>query len=103
MARSVDYYFSLVSPWAYIGHSTFMDLARREQKTAILVTHQLEEAIELGGRILVFGRPGHVLADIRLTDVPPREIRGLRAHIQQMLQSNRAIPGPITSSYEGQQ
>ena len=29
MSRTVDYYFSLVSPWAYIGHATFMDLARR--------------------------------------------------------------------------
>jgi 2-hydroxychromene-2-carboxylate isomerase len=29
MARSVDYYFSMVSPWAYIGHAAFMDLARR--------------------------------------------------------------------------
>jgi 2-hydroxychromene-2-carboxylate isomerase len=25
MVRSIDYYFSLVSPWAYIGHVTFMD------------------------------------------------------------------------------
>ena len=29
MARTVDYYFSLVSPWAYIGHAAFMDVARR--------------------------------------------------------------------------
>jgi 2-hydroxychromene-2-carboxylate isomerase len=29
MPRVIDYYFSLVSPWAYIGHSSFMDIARR--------------------------------------------------------------------------
>ena len=29
MHRSVDYYFSLVSPWAYIGHATFMNLTQR--------------------------------------------------------------------------
>ena len=29
MHRSVDYYFSLVSPWAYIGHATFMKLTQR--------------------------------------------------------------------------
>ena len=29
MHRSIDYYFSLVSPWAYIGHATFMDLTQR--------------------------------------------------------------------------
>lgn len=29
MSRSVDYYFSLASPWAYIGHALFMAVARR--------------------------------------------------------------------------
>jgi len=25
MPRSIDYYFSLQSPWAYIGHKVFME------------------------------------------------------------------------------
>jgi 2-hydroxychromene-2-carboxylate isomerase len=29
MSRTIDYYFSLVSPWAYLGHAPFIDLARR--------------------------------------------------------------------------
>lgn len=29
MSRHIDYYFSLQSPWAYIGHAMFSDLARR--------------------------------------------------------------------------
>jgi len=29
MSRRIDYYFSLVSPWAYIGHRRFVALARR--------------------------------------------------------------------------
>jgi 2-hydroxychromene-2-carboxylate isomerase len=29
MLRTIDYYFSLVSPWAYIGHVPFMDIAQR--------------------------------------------------------------------------
>ncbi len=29
MPRSIDYYFSLVSPWAYIGHAPFTEIARR--------------------------------------------------------------------------
>jgi 2-hydroxychromene-2-carboxylate isomerase len=29
MSRTIDYYFSLVSPWAYIGHAPFMEIARR--------------------------------------------------------------------------
>src|SRR6266516_2658893 len=33
MPRSLDYYFSLLSPWAYIGHASFMDIARRHGVT----------------------------------------------------------------------
>ncbi|WP_112663919.1 2-hydroxychromene-2-carboxylate isomerase [Microvirga flavescens] len=29
MPRTIDYYFSFVSPWAYIGHVPFMDIVRR--------------------------------------------------------------------------
>jgi 2-hydroxychromene-2-carboxylate isomerase len=29
MPRVIDYYFSLVSPWAYIGHAPFMDIVQR--------------------------------------------------------------------------
>jgi 2-hydroxychromene-2-carboxylate isomerase len=28
MQRKIDYYFSMVSPWAYIGHAVFSDVAR---------------------------------------------------------------------------
>jgi NitT/TauT family transport system ATP-binding protein len=71
---------------------TFIDLARTEGNTAILVTHQLEEAIEMGGRILVFGRPGRLLADINLRTWPATSVAGLRADIQRMLQENAADP-----------
>jgi 2-hydroxychromene-2-carboxylate isomerase len=27
MREKIDYYFSLISPWAYLGHGTFMELA----------------------------------------------------------------------------
>jgi NitT/TauT family transport system ATP-binding protein len=67
---------------------TFIDLARGQSSTAVLVTHQLEEAIELGGRILVFGRPGHILADIDLANCSPMRLSTLRVEIQQMLQAN---------------
>lgn len=29
MPQTIDYYFSLVSPWAYIGHAPFMDIVQR--------------------------------------------------------------------------
>jgi NitT/TauT family transport system ATP-binding protein len=71
---------------------TFVELARTEGNTAILVTHQLEEAIDIGGRILVFGRPGRVLADIDVRAWPASAVGGLRADIQRMLQDNATDP-----------
>jgi len=55
---------------------TFLELARNEGNTAILVTHQLEEAIDMGGRVLVFGRPGRLLADIDVRAWPSTAVAG---------------------------
>ena len=71
---------------------SFVELAQTEGNTAIVVTHQLEEAIEMGGRIIVFGRPGHVLADINLATYPADKLGRLRLDIQQMLQTNAPDP-----------
>ena len=30
---TIDYYFSLLSPWAYIGHAPFMEIVRRHGVT----------------------------------------------------------------------
>ena len=29
MPRTIEYYFSMPSPWAYLGHATFVELAKR--------------------------------------------------------------------------
>jgi NitT/TauT family transport system ATP-binding protein len=71
---------------------TFVDLARKQGNTAVLVTHQLEEAIEMGGRILVFGKPGRLLADIELRAWPSDAVGRLRSIIQRMLQTNAPDP-----------
>ena len=71
---------------------TFLDLARTAGNTAVLVTHQLEEAIEMGGRILVFGKPGTLLADIDLQAWPGGNVGRLRTIIQRMLQNNEPDP-----------
>ena len=78
---------------------TFVDLARTQGNTAVVVTHQLEEAIELGGRILVFGKPGHILSDIDIATYPGARLPSLRVDIQQMLQSN--APNPEITNLTG--
>ncbi|HXF33426.1 MAG TPA: ABC transporter ATP-binding protein [Candidatus Acidoferrales bacterium] len=49
---------------------------QRTRKTAIFITHQIDEAIYLSDRVLVFGaRPGTVRASIRIDLPRPRELR----------------------------
>lgn len=45
----------------------FLELVRG-RKTAVFITHSITEALSVAERILVFGRPGHVVQDLR---VPP--------------------------------
>lgn len=72
--------------------ATFVSLAREAGSTAILITHQLEEAISVGDRILVFGKPAVLLADIRVSDWPGGQHARLREAIQATLLSNRPDP-----------
>jgi NitT/TauT family transport system ATP-binding protein len=71
---------------------TFVALARESGSTAVLVTHQLEEAIAVGERILVFGKSAALLADIRVALWPAAEYGVLREAIQATLQSNARDP-----------
>jgi NitT/TauT family transport system ATP-binding protein len=67
---------------------TFLSLARESGSTAILITHQLEEAIGVGDRIVVFGRSAKLLADIHVNGWQEGEYAVLREAIQATLQSN---------------
>ena len=67
---------------------TFLALARESGSTAILITHQLEEAIGVGDRIVVFGKSAKLLADIQVAQWPASEYASLREAIQATLQSN---------------
>ncbi|MFZ0623262.1 MAG: ATP-binding cassette domain-containing protein [Pseudolabrys sp.] len=71
---------------------TFLQLARECGSTAILITHQLEEAIGVGDRIVVFGKSAKLLADIHVAGWPKSKYRLLREAIQSTLQSNRPDP-----------
>src|SRR5262249_24091998 len=77
--------------------TTFVKLARECGSTALLITHQLEEAITVGDRILVFGRPANLLGDIRVSDWPESEHGQLREMIQRTLQGQATSLRPATS------
>jgi NitT/TauT family transport system ATP-binding protein len=42
----------------------FRQLAKEAGKTVVHITHSIDEAIQLGDRVLVFGRPGHVAKQV---------------------------------------
>src|SRR5512143_1614014 len=71
---------------------TFLKLARECGSTAILFTHQLEEATSVGDRIVVFGKSATLLADIRVARPPQSKCGRLREWIQSALQNNRPDP-----------
>jgi NitT/TauT family transport system ATP-binding protein len=68
---------------------TFGELTRGEKKTAIMVTHQLEEALDIADRILVFGRPATLLVDTLAKDWTG-DVRGLRSMIHNSIETNSA-------------
>jgi len=68
---------------------TFLALARERRSTAILITHQLEEAIGVGDRIVVFGQSAKLLADIHVAQWPKAKYALLREAIQATLQTNK--------------
>lgn len=54
MTKTVDYFFSIGSPWAYLGFDTFVDLAARN---AIEIKPYLTTVIEENGGIFSRNRP----------------------------------------------
>jgi len=61
MTRTVDYFFSLASPWSFLGHAPLMDVARRQGVTVRL------RPVELGP---VFAETGGLPLSKR---APPRQ------------------------------
>jgi NitT/TauT family transport system ATP-binding protein len=46
-----------------------LGLIGEESKTTIFITHSVVEASELAGRILVFGKPGQVVREVKAADM----------------------------------
>ena len=45
----------------------FVRLVRQNSKTAVFITHQINEAMEIGDRVLVFHRPARIAYEARLS------------------------------------
>ena len=64
----------------------FVRLVRQSNKTAVFITHQLGEAMEIGDRVLVFHRPARIAYEVRLDASTSEERRKqARDEIMQVL------------------
>lgn len=72
----------------------FLKVSKEQKYTTIMVTHNLDEAIESTNRILVFGKPAKLLADIIIDAKHKQDIYGmynLRTVIQKIIQRNEPV------------
>lgn len=81
-----------------------LELCEKVGKTVLMVTHQIDEAVLLSDRVIVFSaRPAHVLADISIPIPRPRqshvkdsdEFRGLMTRIWSIIEGNANVGGGI--------
>ena len=81
-----------------------LELCEKVGKTVLMVTHQIDEAVLLSDRVIVFSaRPAHVLADVAIPIPRPRrshvketeEFRGLMSRIWAMIEGDANAGGGI--------
>ena len=68
----------------------FVELAEQEQKTALIVTHNIEEAFAIATRVIVLGRPAKILAEFHTASEPKigtTEFTELRQNVRALLTS----------------
>ncbi len=64
----------------------FVRLVRQNGKTAVFITHHINEALEIGDRILVFHRPARIALEIRLDrNADEQARRSVHERIMQVL------------------
>lgn len=82
MGREIDYYFSTQSPWAYIGHALFQDLAAKHQlKVNYKPVMLIEVFSETGGLSLAKRHPAR--QRYRMVELQRwRDKRGLKFNLK---------------------
>lgn len=82
MAATVDYYFSMVSPWAYIGHDAFHGVVERHGVTVNYKPMELLEVFDTTGTPRLPDRP-QARKDYRMLELQRWRVkRGLSFNLQ---------------------
>jgi NitT/TauT family transport system ATP-binding protein len=72
----------------------FVNLVRDGRKTAVVITHNLSEAVSLGDRALALRSPGQIVADLALTESMLQSERdALRAQLLDILRDQGSASG----------
>jgi NitT/TauT family transport system ATP-binding protein len=72
----------------------FLELVRETHKTSVFITHDIDEAIELGNRVLVLGKPARLLMDLTISDETKRNLgarEATKTRIVAAIEANRPI------------
>src|SRR5215468_6470868 len=70
----------------------FVRLVRQNHKTAVFITHHINEALEIGDRILVFHRPARIAYEARLdSDARAGSRKAIEEKILEVLAIERAV------------
>ena len=73
----------------------FVRLVRQNGKTAVFITHHINEALEIGDRVLVFHRPARIAYEARLGDNGTKAGRSeVQNRILEVLSLERSIDAP---------
>jgi NitT/TauT family transport system ATP-binding protein len=73
----------------------FLNLVRETRKTSVFITHDIGEAIDLGSRVLVLGKPAHLLLDVVVAPAvkrDPDQRARLKERILRTIEANGVVP-----------
>lgn len=70
----------------------FLNLVAETKKTCLLITHNIHEAIEVGSRLIVLGKPSRVLYDVRTpVGVSRAQAADLEDRILTIIEANEVV------------
>src|SRR5688572_6333878 len=72
----------------------FLELVRETRKTSVFITHDIDEAIELGNRVLVLGKPARLLMDLTISEQMKRNLTArdeMKTRILNAIEANRRL------------
>jgi NitT/TauT family transport system ATP-binding protein len=72
----------------------FLELVRETRKTSVFITHDIDEAIELGNRVLVLGKPARLLTALTISEEMKRNLTArdeIKTRILNAIEANRSV------------